>query len=79
MDGLIAQDWFTDYMIVDNTGVSERKPKGEVTAQGKGGGTAAARYLPDADAALPPAPAAPTAEPVLPGEPAAPAPAAPAV
>ena len=82
MDSLIAQDWFTEYMVVDNTGVSQRKPKGEITAQGTGGGTAANRYLPGADAVLPKqGPAAPpTAEPVLPGEPAAPsAPAAPAV
>jgi hypothetical protein len=69
MDSLIAQDWFTEYMVVDNTGISNRTPKGDVVVQGTGGGTAADRYLPGADAAAPKAgprpPAAPEAPPTI--------------
>jgi hypothetical protein len=35
--------------VVDNTGITERKPKGEVVGQGTGGGTAAGAYLPGND------------------------------
>jgi hypothetical protein len=59
MDSLVEQDWFTEFMIVDNTGVSTGNAKGEVLVQGTGGGTAATRYLPSAD--MPTAPAAPAA------------------
>ena len=53
MDSLVEQDWFTEFMIVDNTGVSTRNPRGEIVAEGTGTGSAADRYLPGADAALP--------------------------
>ena len=53
MDGLVAQDWFTEWMIVDNTGISTRQPRGEVVGQGTGAGSAADRYLPGADASNP--------------------------
>jgi len=81
MDTLVAEDWFTEYMIVDNTGVSTRNPKGEVVAQGTGTGSAADRYLPDHDAARPKAgpkmPTAPEAAQTI--DVSAPIPAAPAV
>ena len=53
MDTLVADDWFKEWMIVDNTGISTRTPKGEVSGEGTGAGTAADRYLPGNDAALP--------------------------
>jgi len=53
MDALVEDDWFTEWMIVDNTGVSQRNPRGEVVGEGTGGGTAADRYLPGHDANLP--------------------------
>ena len=69
MDSLVAQDWFTEYMIVDNTGISNRTPKGEIVGQGTGAGSAADRYLPGADAAVPKAgpkpPGAPEPPPVI--------------
>ena len=81
MDTLVEQDWFTEWMIVDNTGVSNRTPKGEVVGEGTGGGTAADRYLPGNDAARPKPgpkmPAAPEAAPTIDVN--APTPAAPAV
>jgi hypothetical protein len=49
MDTLVAKDWFKDWMVVDNTGVINRTPKSEITAEGKGGGTAAGAYLPQND------------------------------
>lgn len=64
MDNLVAQDWFTEWMIVDNTGVSNRTPKGEVVAQGTGTGTAADRYLPGHEAAAPKAGPIPAVAPV---------------
>ncbi len=44
MDGLVADDWFTNYMIINNSGISERKPLGEITGQGTGTGSAATAY-----------------------------------
>jgi Zeta toxin len=66
MDTLVAEDWFDSYMVVNNSGISERKPLGEVTATGTGNGTAVAKYAQ--------APAAPTARstPEAPAAPAAP-------
>jgi hypothetical protein len=73
MDELVGKDWFTQYMVIDNSGISERKPLGEVTAQGTGTGSAAVKYAEAAkeslagraDAAtapsVPTAPSAPTA------------------
>lgn len=40
MDDLVAKDWFTDWQVIDNTGVSEGNPKRTVTAQGTGAGSA---------------------------------------
>jgi hypothetical protein len=81
MDALVEQDWFTEWMIVDNTGISTRTPKGEVVGQGTGNGSAADRYLPGADKAVPKAgpslPADPEAPPTI-FPPPAEAPAAPA-
>jgi hypothetical protein len=79
MDSLVADDWFTEFMIVDNTGVSTRNPKGDVVAQGAGAGSAADRYLPGNDAAAPKAgprlPTPPEPPPTItpPAAPAAPA------
>ena len=52
-DELVAQDWFTDWMVIDNTGISEepRRPKKEVTAQGKGQVSRAKQILDEADPA----------------------------
>lgn len=69
MDSLVAQDWFTQWMVVNNTGVSNRTPLGEIVGQGTGAGSAADRYLPGNDAALPKAgpklPATPEAAPTI--------------
>ena len=69
MDSLVAQDWFKEWMIVDNTGISTRTPKGDVTGEGTGNGAAADRYLPGNDAAVPKqgpiVPTAPEAPPTI--------------
>lgn len=47
-DRFIDDDWFGEYMIVDNTGISTTppSPKGEIIEHEDGGGTGATRYLP---------------------------------
>jgi GNAT superfamily N-acetyltransferase len=45
MDELIAKDWFTEWMIVDNTGVSKGAPLSEIVGEGSGDGSAADRYV----------------------------------
>jgi Zeta toxin len=40
-DQLAHEDWFTEYMAIDNTGVSQGNPRGEIVAQGTGTGKAA--------------------------------------
>ena len=44
-DELVGDDWFIDWMVIDNRGVSEQKPIAKVTAQGKGAGSAATTIL----------------------------------
>jgi hypothetical protein len=53
MDTLVDDDWFTEWLIVDNTGISNRTPKGEIVGQGTGAGSAADRYLPGQERATP--------------------------
>jgi GNAT superfamily N-acetyltransferase len=55
MDDLVERDWFTEWMIVDNTGIGQGAPKGEIVGEGTGGGTAPSKYLPKPT--VPPAPA----------------------
>lgn len=49
-DELVAQDWFTEALAIDNTGVSHRQPKGEIVLDVTGDGSAAGAYLPENDA-----------------------------
>lgn len=49
MDELVAADWFTDWMVIDNTGISSRNPVNEVVASGQGEGAAASAWLPQND------------------------------
>jgi hypothetical protein len=64
MDALVKDDWFTEWMIVDNTGVSDLTPKGEIVGQGTGTGSAADHYLPRNDKPWPTTkPAAPPTAP----------------
>ena len=52
-DSMTEDDWWTDWMVVDNTGITTRTPKNDVVGQGSGGGTAATKYLPDSDPPVP--------------------------
>jgi hypothetical protein len=50
-DTIAARKWFTDWMVVDNTGVSQGQPRGEIEAQGTSDGSATIRYTPAYDEA----------------------------
>ena len=45
-DLMVAQDWFTDWKVIDNTGVTEGHPKKEIVGEGQGTGAAAFAYRP---------------------------------
>jgi len=52
-DLMTQQDWFTEYLVIDNTGVTEGKPKKEIVSQGTGTGAAALAYRPGNEKNLP--------------------------
>ena len=70
MDDLVADDWFTEWQVIDNTGISQRTPRSEVVAQGTGNGSAVAKWQGDleVEGGIPPAanPAAPAVVPAVP-------------
>ena len=65
MDDLVEDDWFTEWVVIDNTGISQGNPRGAVIAQGSGAGSAVQKWQGELE--LPgPAPAANPAAPVVP-------------
>ena len=45
-DTMVGQDWFTEWMAVDNTGVSDGNPRKVIEAQGTGKGEHKPKYEP---------------------------------
>lgn len=44
-DQISNKGWFTDFVIVDNTGVAQQRPRSQVTLVGKGDGSPARAYM----------------------------------
>ena len=50
---LVTADWFDQWMIIDNTGVSQRNPRRERTGEGTGKGAAAERLYAEESGGVP--------------------------